>query len=87
MKTNRKKSDTYRFNGDPSQDPSSIRPVTIADLEARIEKFIAKHSDPADPDDKKWIQGWIRRYETELKKKRRSLAQKEKSQGERIRQA
>jgi hypothetical protein len=85
MKPNRKKVDTYRFNGDPAIDPSSIRPVTIADLETRIEKYHNKLADPKDPDDKKWIATWIKRYESELTKKRRALTQKERSQSQRPR--
>jgi hypothetical protein len=85
MKPNRKKTDTYRFNGHPSLHENSIHPVTIADLESRIEKFTAKLADPRDPDDKKWVATWIRRFESELKKKRRALSQKERSHAERPR--
>lgn len=54
MKKNRKNADTYRFNGNPSIHAHSIHPVSIADLESRIEEFEAKLSDPNDPDDPKW---------------------------------
>ena len=80
MKKNRKKADTYRFNGHPSFRAGSIHSVEMADLEARIKQLEAKLADPDDPDDKKWTSGWLERYRKELAKKRagRSLKQREK---------
>ena len=80
MKTNRKKTDTYRFNGHPYFDARSIFSVEIADLEAEIKKFEAKLADSDDPDDKKWTSRWLERYRRELDKKlaRRRLKQSEK---------
>jgi hypothetical protein len=69
MKTNRKKTETYRFNGHPYFDASSIFSVKIAELEVRIKKYEAKLADPDDPDDKKWTARWLERYRKELDKK------------------
>jgi hypothetical protein len=77
MKKNRKKAETYRFNGHPSFHPRSIQSVTIAELEARIEEWKAKLADYYDPDDRKWTRRWLQRYERELDKKRKGLALKE----------
>src|SRR5262245_37163216 len=77
MKKNRKKSDTYRFNGHPSFHSRSIQTVTIAEREARIEECQAKLADYYDPDDRKWTRRWLQRYERELDKKCKGLALKE----------
>ena len=89
MKTNRKKADTYRFNGNPYFHAGSIHSVTIADLELRIKDCEAKLADPNDPDDKKWTAWWLSRYEQELAKKRKGLAlkQQESQQRRRIRRS
>ncbi len=80
MKTNRKTSDTYRFNGHPSLYTGIIHPVEMADLELKIKQFEAKLADPNDPDDKRWTVRWLNRFRKELDKKRegRSLKQREK---------
>lgn len=80
MKTNRKKTDTYRFNGNPFLHAGSIHSVAMADLELLIEQFAAKLADPNDPDDEKWTARWLSRFRKELDKKRegRSLKQREK---------
>ena len=80
MKRNRKKADTYRFNGNPFLHGGSIHSVEIAELEARITQLEAKLADPKDPDDKKWTARWLERFRKELDKKRsgRSLKQREK---------
>jgi hypothetical protein len=80
MKKNRKKTDTYRFNGRPHFNTGSIHSVQIADLELRIKRFEAKLADPDDPDDKKWTACWLSRYRKELDKKcrGRDLKQREK---------
>ncbi len=78
MKKNRKTADTYRFKGHPTLHAHSIHPVLVAELETRVEVLEAKLSDPNDPDDKKWTAGWLKRYTTELSKKRRGLALKER---------
>ena len=78
MKKNRKKADTYRFNGHPAFHAHSIHAVAIADLESRIEEFEAKLSDPNDPDDKRWKTRWLKRFKSALTKKRRGLALKER---------
>lgn len=82
MKKNRKKVDTYRFNGHPFFHARSIHSVTIVDLELRIKDLKAKLADPNDPDDKKWTQGWLMRYEKELAKKRKGLALKQREKHE-----
>ena len=69
MKRNRKKVETYRFNGYTHLHAGSIHPVTIADLESRIRAFEAKLTDPEDADDKRWTRRWLGRFETELSKK------------------
>jgi hypothetical protein len=66
---NRKKAETYRFNGYPHCDPGSIHSVEVGQLEARIKEFEAKLADPDDPDDKKWIARWLLRYVRERDKK------------------
>jgi hypothetical protein len=77
---NRKKADTYRFNGHPSFHAGSIHSIQRAELEARVKQFEAKLADPDDPDDKKWTARWLERYRKELDKKEagRSLKQREK---------
>jgi hypothetical protein len=76
MRRDTKKADTYRFNGNPHLHSGSIRPVTITDLEARIRELEAKLANPADPDDKKWTEGWLDRYQAELAKKLDGLSLK-----------
>jgi hypothetical protein len=76
MKKNRKKADTYRFNGHPYLDPDSIHSVTSAELESRIKEFEAKLADPNDSDDKKWTARWLSRFKKELAKKRKRSALK-----------
>ncbi len=77
MKKNRKNADTYRFNGNPSIHAHSIHPVSIADLESRIEEFEAKLSDPNDPDDPKWTARWLKRFQSALAAKLKGLAHKQ----------
>jgi hypothetical protein len=80
MRSNRKNTETYRFNGHPYFDPRSIFSVEIADLEVLVKNFEAKLADPHDPDDRKWIARWLERFRKELQKKRagRSFKQREK---------
>jgi hypothetical protein len=85
MKKNRKRADTYRFNGHPSFHAHSIHSVTIADLEVRIKDCEAKLADPNDSDDKKWVQWWLARYKQELAKKHKGLALKQRERHERRR--
>jgi hypothetical protein len=68
MKRNRKKVETCRFNGHPRFHAGSVRPMMMADLEARIKHFEAKLADPEDPDDKRWTCRWLARFRKELKK-------------------
>ena len=77
---NRKKADTYRFNGNPYLHTGSIQSVEMVDLEGMVKQFEAKLADPDDPDDKKWRARWLERFRKELDKKRagRSLKQREK---------
>jgi len=74
---NRKKTETYRFNG-----LWGMRPVKTDDLQDWIKKAEAKLANPEDPDDKKWTARWLRRFRQELKKKLRG---KEQKKGERNR--
>lgn len=53
MKRNRKKVETYRFNGNPFLSADSIHSVKIADLESFIKEFEAKLANPKDADDNK----------------------------------
>jgi hypothetical protein len=80
MKKNRKKADTYRFNGHPYLHASSIHSVEMAELEAWVKQYEAKLADPDDPDDKKWTARWLDRFRKELEKKRagRNLKQRER---------
>jgi len=80
MKKNRKKADTYRFNGYPHLYAGSIHPVKMAELALRIKEFEAKLADLNDPDDKKWTACWLGRFRKELEKKRAgwNLKQREK---------
>ena len=68
MKQNRKKSDSYRFNG-----VWGIKTVAIADLRELVAKFEAKLADPDDGDDKKWVARWLKRFQQELSKKEDSV--------------
>jgi hypothetical protein len=77
---NRKKTETYRFNGYPHLNAKSIRAFDIAKLESIIAEFAIKLSDPNDCDDKKWTQRWQTRFEKELKKKQEGLALKQLEQ-------
>jgi hypothetical protein len=77
MKKNRKKADTYRFNGNPYLHKGSIHSVTMADLELRIKEFEAKLADPNDPDDRKWTARWLSRFKKELDKKRKGRSLKQ----------
>ena len=87
MKKNRRRVDTYRFNGNPFLHAGSIHSVTMAELESRIKEFRAKLANPDDPDDKKWTARWLSRFRKELDKKRegRGLKQREKRDRPRIR--
>ena len=87
MRRDPKKADTYRFNGNLHLHSGSIRAVTITDLEARIRELEAKLADPADPDDKKWTEGWLNRHKAELAKKLegRSLKTEERAKSRRRR--
>lgn len=76
MKRNRKKNETYRFNGHPFLHANSVHPVKIADLETCIRKLEAKLAEPTDPDAKGWASRWLKRYKQELAKKRKGLALK-----------
>ena len=74
---NREKIQSYRLNGYPHLDPSSIHSVAIADLKSQIRELEAKLADPDDPDDQRWTASWLRRYESELAKKSKGLALKQ----------
>jgi hypothetical protein len=80
MNKNRKKADTYRFNGHPFLHVGSIHSVEMAELEMRVRQFQVKLADPNDPDDKKWTACWLERFQKELNKKQagRSLKRREK---------
>jgi hypothetical protein len=70
MKKNRKKTETYRFNG-----LWGMKPVRIDELKALIVRFEAKLADPDDVDDKKWTARWLERFRNELAKKEKNLEQ------------
>ena len=80
MKKNRKKADTYRFNGNPYLHKGSIHSVTMVDLELRIKEFEAKLADPNDPDDRKWTARWLSRFRKELDEKRKGRGIKQRDQ-------
>jgi hypothetical protein len=75
---NRKKSETYRFNGYPHKNPKSIHSVTISDLKSYIDAFTKKLADPDDADDKRWTKRWLERFKRELAKKQKGLALKKR---------
>ncbi len=77
---NRKKTETYRFNGYPHLNAKSIRSFDISKLESIIGEFETKLANPNDSDDKKWTQRWLSRFEKELKKKQKGLALKQLEQ-------
>ncbi|MCS7471623.1 hypothetical protein NZK35_33665 [Stieleria sp. ICT_E10.1] len=77
MSKNRKKSETYRFNGNPSLHSGSIESVDVKQLASMIEKFQAKLADPDDPDDKKWTERWLDRLRKEHQKKVGALERKQ----------
>ena len=72
MTSNRKYTDTYRFNG-----ASGLKSVGIAELVTLIKQYEAKLRTPNDIDDKKWTARWLKRFQRELKKKENNLAQKQ----------
>ena len=72
MKKNRKKSDTFRFNG-----VWDMKPIETDKLKSLIGKFQSKLTDPDDLDDKKWTARWLKRLQQELLKKEKSLDQKQ----------
>jgi hypothetical protein len=76
MRGNRKKTEKYRFNGNPFFNPGSIHSVTISDLAAQITKAEKQLADPDAPDDQRWIARWLKRMQKELAKKREGLALK-----------
>lgn len=76
---NRKKVDSYRFNGSSYFNENSIHSVNISKLEELIKEFEAKLIDPSDQDDSKWIGRWLARFKKELFKKQKSLAFKERN--------
>jgi hypothetical protein len=76
MKGNRKKSETYRFNGNPFLDTHSIHSVEIADLERYVKELETKLADPNDTDAKNWTARWLSRFQRELAKKRKGVALK-----------
>jgi hypothetical protein len=73
---NRKKTDTYRFNG-----VWGMKPVKIAQLEEWIEEYEAKLTDANHRDDKKWVAHWLKRFRQELRKKQKGkeLKRREKA--------
>jgi hypothetical protein len=73
VKKNRKKAETYRFNGYPHSNPKSIHSVGISQLESWIKDYEAKLADPNDLDDRKWTARWLQRCETERDKKTKGL--------------
>jgi hypothetical protein len=75
MRRNRKKADTYRFNG-----VWGMNSVGIAELETLIQRFRHKLTDPTDPDDKKWTVRWLRRFQREAAKKERGLEKKQRDE-------
>lgn len=68
MRKNRKKTETYRFNG-----LWGMKSVDIAELKSLIRKFQGKLADPSDPDEKKWTGRLLQRFQRELEKKEQSL--------------
>ena len=80
---NRKKTETYRFNGHPTFHSKSIHSVTIDELKLRIKECKEKLLDANDPDDKKWTKRWLTRYEKELLKKRKGLELKQQEKSKR----
>ena len=72
MKKNRKKADTYRFNG-----VWGMKPIGTAELKILIEQFKSKLDDRNDRDDKKWTARWLKRFQLELAKKEKNLDQKQ----------
>jgi hypothetical protein len=82
MKKNRKRVETYRFNGNPSFHAGSIHSVTIEELESRIKELEAKLADRTNSDDKKWTERWLSRYQQELAKKRKRLELKHRERSQ-----
>ena len=80
MTKNRKKSDTYRFNG-----VSGIKSVKASELKIWIDQFEAKQTATDDPDDNKWTCRWLKRLQQELAKKERTLEQRQADLTKRLR--
>lgn len=85
MRKNRKKSETYRFNGNPFLHAGSIHSVEIADLARGIKELEAKLANPGDDDDRRWTARWLMRYRRELAKKRKGLALKQRERANPVR--
>lgn len=77
MATNRKHSETYRFNGSTYLHAGSIVPVRMEDLERLIATYESKLADPEDADDRPWTDRWLARLRRELEKKRKGRGQKQ----------
>ncbi len=76
---NRKKADTYRFNGSAAFCSSSINPMQMAELGSAVAEFAAKLNDPNDSDDKKWVARWLQRFCREWEKKQAGRSQKQRA--------
>jgi len=84
--TNRKKTETYRFNGYPHSNPGSIHSVGIAQLNFWIKEMESKLAGADDLDDKKWVTRWLKRYTQERDKKLKGVIlklQSKRSRGDR----
>lgn len=71
MRKNRKKSDSYRFNG-----ISEMNRVGIAELQVQIENFKKKLETVNDADAKEWTERWLKRFQQEHAKKERQFEHK-----------
>jgi hypothetical protein len=74
MKKNRKKAETYRFNG-----LWGMEPVRSDELRQLIRRFRNKLGNPFNPDARKWTARWLVRFQREYARKLRSLARKQLS--------
>ena len=71
MTKNRKTSDIYRFNG-----ISGLKSVETTKFKTLVDRLLAKQANPEDPDEKRWVARWLKRFQQKLAKKEKAREQR-----------